>query len=353
MYINIFKESDLSLAFHIIQGARGCGKTFSGFTGVANLSPDIYMVPRGKNFMLIRRLDDDCETIASDTTGKQNPFLGINRKYGTDISLKKVGKHKWAFFPDSDFDDEPIGFMTALTTIGKVRGGGAFDDTVIVIGDEFVPEACVKKIKEEGKLWLSAYDSINRNREYEGQLPVQMFWLSNSDDINNVLCSYLGIVNDIERMAKKQGYGKIQYRDRSLEYMLLETPKDYIEARESSAIGRLAKGTQYTDMAIYNKFSYNDFSLCCRRNIKQCYPMFAIDNIYVWRHDSGWYYASYAKGDVVYYYNSGNMHDRMACQRAWRADFIQAYMRGQFYFETYAIKHLFIDMIINNIDTKI
>lgn len=353
MYIDIFEESNAELPFHIIMGARGCGKTFSGFRGVANLRPEVFSMPRGKNFMLIRRLDDDCETIASDTTGRQNPFLTINRKYGTDISLKKIGRHKWGFFPDSDFDDEPIGYMTALTTIGKVRGGGAFDDTVIVIGDEFVPEINVRKLAGEGKLWMSAYDSIARNRETEGLPPVQMFWLSNSDDIHNELLAYLGVVNDIERLVRKQGYGTITYRERGLEVKLLAADEEYITQREASAIGKLAAGTQYGDMAIYNKFSYNDFSLCIRRNIKQCSPMFAIDNIYIWRHDSGWYYACYARGDVMYYYDSSNMHDRMAIQRGWRMEFMQSYMRGKFYFETYAIKHMLIDIIINNTNTKI
>ena len=120
----------------------------------------------------------------------------------------------------------------------------------------------------------------------------------------NELLAYLGVVNDIERVVRKQGYGTITFKERGLEVKLLKPDDDYIAQRESSAIGKLAVGTQYGEMAIYNKFSYNDFSLCMRRNIKQCSPMFAIDNIYIWRHDSGWYYACYAKGDVMSYYTN-------------------------------------------------
>lgn len=345
MFINVYEESNMELPFHIIQGARGCGKTFSALAGAAGLTPEIFK-PQGK-FMLIRRLDDDCETIAADKTGELNPFLKINKYYDSEITLKKMGKHLWGFYEDYDCKGKVLGYLTALTTIGKVRGGGSFDSVTIAIGDEFSPEKHIRRIPYEGKAWLSAYESICRNREYEGIAPLQMFWLSNSDDFNNELCSYLGIINSIERMIKKQGYGKIVFEERKLEYSLLETPEDFLNFKKNSAIGALAKGTDYADMAFENKFAYNDFSLIERRSIKQCHPIFAIDDVYIWHHDSGTYYATYARGDVIYHYNSKNVHDRMAIFREWKFEFTHAFSRGKFFFETYLIKHLLIDVIIN------
>lgn len=345
MYINVFEKSNMKLPFHIIQGARGCGKTFSCLAGAAGLTPEIYK-PSGK-FMLIRRLDDDCETIAADKSGELNPFLKINRKYGSEISLKKMGKHLWGFYEDYDCKGRVLGYMTALTTIGKVRGGGSFDSVTIAIGDEFNPESHIRRIPNEGKAWLSAYESICRNRESEGEEPLQMFWLSNSDDFNNALCSYLGIINDIERMVNKHGYGKVTFPKRKLEYSLLETDHEFLEFKVHSAIGALAQGTDYAEMAFYNKFAYNDFSLIEHKSIKQSHPLFAVDNVYIWQHNNGNYYACYAKGDVIDHYNSKNIHDRIAIFRNWKFEFTQSFMRGRFFFETYEIKQLLIDILVN------
>lgn len=343
-YINIFEECDTeNYVFHILQGARGGGKTYSMLTGLEGLIPSPYQ--HEEKYILMRRTQDECDTIASDN-GTMNPFKKINSDYNTDYNCKKINRKTISIYDNSDYDGDPHGYIMALSTFAHVRGADFCDvDTIVV--DEFVPERHVRAIPDEANAYFNAYETVNRNREFDGKPPVQMFWLSNSNNIYNPLLSELGIVNDIERLAKTTGYGKLRYPERSLEFILLDSSLEFKELKAQTAIGRLTAGTGYRAMALDNQYAFNDFSLTGYRKIKNARPLFSVDNIYVYLGKDDIAYACYAKGDVIDRYNSKNMHDQIAVARAWRAFFSTHYINGRFYFETYEIKHILLRMIMD------
>lgn len=342
-YIDVFEQCDLSLPFHIMQGARGTGKTWSALTGALNLKDNYHLNER---FVLFRRTQDECEAIASPDS-MLNPFKKINQKYEMDFSVKKINKKVFGCFYDSDCDSRGLlGYVMALSMIAHIRGAD-FSDVGLGIGDEFVPEPHVRMLADEGGAWFNAYETIARNREMEGLPPMQMFWLSNSNNIYNPLLSELGIIDDIEVVAKERGKGVLKYEDRGLEFHLLETPPRFKEAKAQTAIGKLTKGTKFSAMALDNKYAFNDFSLTGKRNLRKCYPIFSIDDVYVYKHPDGWMYACYAQGDVIERYQKDNIHDQIAIRRRWRNDFVDYYTRGKFFFATYAIKHDFLKVMLD------
>lgn len=343
IYIDIFELCDTdSYTFHILQGGRGTGKTFSALTGVHGLRECKYK-PHGK-YILLRRTEEECTTIASDDAN-MNPFKKINRLYGSDIACKRISKKMLGIFNDSDCTGSPQGYIMALSTFAKVRGAD-FDDVGTVIMDEFVPEDHVRLLRNEGDAYFNMYETVCRNREFDGERPVQMFWLSNSNNIYNPLLDELNIINDIERLSKTKGCGRLDYADRGLEFFLMETLPEFRVLKSQTALSRLTAGTRYSSMALDNRYSYNDFSLTGYRKLTGYSPLFAIDDIYVY-HSKDTMYACYSRGDVIERYKSENGHDRLAVARRWRGAFTDHYMAGRFYFETYQIKHKLLEIIMD------
>lgn len=343
LYINVWEVCDFKHCyFHILQGGRGTGKTYSALCGVEGLTP----LPFGfeGKYILLRRTQEECDTIASGSS-TMNPFKKINKDHGTEISCKKINKKVTGIYKDLECSGEPHGYIMALSTFASIRSVD-FSDVTVIIMDEFIPEKHVRMLPDEGDAYLNCYETVCRNREFYGELAVHMLWMANSNNIYNPLLVELHIINDIERLAKNKGSGVLRYPDRGLEFHLLETPEEFKTMKAKTALGRLTAGTRFAEMAIENRYAYNDFSLTGYRKLKHYSPLFSIDNIYVYRNQDS-FYACYAKGDVFESYKSSNSHDRMAAARRWRGTFIDFYSAGQFFFETYQIKHMLLKILLD------
>lgn len=343
-FCNIFSESDASLVFHILMGARGMGKTYSALAGVNGLTP-YYYVPRGR-YLWLRRTQDELETILSDSS--LSPFTKINNDFNIDITSKRINKKIYGCYFNKEAQSTLTGYMGALSTMASLRGAD-FSDVSIMIYDEFVPEQHVKKIPHEANAIFNLYETVNRNREMFGMPAVQMYFLSNSNNIYNDLCSELGIVNKIEKAARCQLRGQqdklhVVDRNRSLEFKLLESSKKFKDAKSKSALYKLTAGTKYSDMALDNKFAFNDFSLVKYCNIKGYRPVISIDNIYLWSNNNTMY-ATYNRGAVGAKFASDNRHDILAINRSWRHEILSYYMSGCIFFETYEIKHKILQIL--------
>lgn len=143
----------INAAFVVIIGKRQIGKTY----GCLSL-----MLDDNRRFILMRRTQTEADMM---TSGIVNPFINLGV---TDITIKRDTKYTGGIYRG----EELTGLTMALSTVSKIRGfsGSPYTDMVF---DEFIPEAHIQKIKNEGDAFLNAVVTIAGNRELDGKPPLQ------------------------------------------------------------------------------------------------------------------------------------------------------------------------------------
>lgn len=344
MYINIFDYKDEAFPIQIFIGGRGTGKTYSALSGALDGKC------KGK-FIYMRRTGEDLELLLDTDKGEgANPFKKINKNTQRNVGLRKISKKLAGIYNREIGDDnklvhvgEPLGYGLALSTVASIRSID-FSDVTDWFYDEFIKEKHVKKISGECEALFNAYETINRNRELEGDPPVFLWMMANSNDIYNPIFIGLGIVSDIEKMLRKGDKNKY-YPDRGLAVHLLEGESEYIEAKKRTALYRLTKGTDYYDMALENKFAYNDFSLITQRRITGYRPVCCIDDFCIWsKKGEVEYYCSYAttKCDS---FNSSLPQDVISFRQRYGCRIQPYFSTGKLLFESYEIKQTMVDLL--------
>ena len=152
-----------NIPFIIITGGRGIGKTFGAL---------YWHIKNKQYFMYLRRTQVQVDTIASD---EFNVFKSINIKKGTNIHCFKRGQNY--ICAPGDYDEkgkikqcgDSVGVISSLATLSNKRGFSG-DDITTIIFDEVIPEQHERPIKGEDEVFHNAYETINRNRELEGQI---------------------------------------------------------------------------------------------------------------------------------------------------------------------------------------
>ena len=341
-YINVFDYMDKRYPFQFFTGGRGTGKTYSALSGVLN---------NEDKFVFMRRTAQELDLMLDSDRGEgANPFKPINRDQGINIGLHKIVKNLAGIYKREMVDGKlepvgaPIGYGVALSTIASIRGID-FSDCKIAIYDEFIPERHVRKIKNEGSALLNAYETICRNRELNGEDPVYMYLLSNANDIYNDIFVELGLVLEVEKMIRKHK-SDIYLPDRGIAIHLLEASDEFIEAKTSSAIMKAAKGTNFREMALENKFAYNDFSLIGRQNLTGYRPMCHIGKAYLYKKKgSRFVYVSYAAAQCPELYID-NEQDRMRFYNEYGRFLKPIFINGKIMFESYELKRTILDLIL-------
>lgn len=93
----------------------------------------------------------------------------------------------------------PVGKYGAALDIARKRSL-PFEDVSLWWYDEFIPEPHVKRVRGEGAALLSAYETINRNRELEGHPPLRVVMTANTINLGNPLLMELGVVTAFAKM---------------------------------------------------------------------------------------------------------------------------------------------------------
>lgn len=179
--------------FIIMVGGRGIGKTYGILREVLR---------RDLRFIYLRRTQSQIDVIKLK---ELNPFHAINTGEGTDITTSPIGKYMCGFYHADEEGKSigaPVGIGVALSTFANIRGvdGSTYD---IIVFDEFIPERHERGIKEEGTALLNALETINRNRELQGQLPVKTIFLSNSNNLDSPILDALGALRTVDNMIRK------------------------------------------------------------------------------------------------------------------------------------------------------
>lgn len=344
LYIDIMDYKNADYPIQAFIGGRGIGKTYSALS---------HMVQDGTRFIYTRRTKTEIELILDTDKGEgANPLKAINADFGTDLGFKAINQNLAGLYARS-FDEEkqrlvhqgtPLAYAIGLSAIAGVRGLD-FSDCTDWIYDEFIPEKHVKKLKGECDALLNGYETINRNRELKGKPPLNLWLLSNASDIANPIFVGLGIVGDVERAIRK-GKKDIYFKERGLAIHLLESTEAFQEAKAQTALYKLTKNSDFSDMALENKFSYNDFSFVEYRRLQGYQPFCALDNAYIYRKKgSREYYVSYAPCKCDHF-SASNPLDCISFRRRYAYLLHDPLVEGKVIFESYELKDLLIDFII-------
>ena len=343
-YINIWDFKDPAFPFQIFIGGRGCGKTFSALSGSLDLSP--------AKFIFMRRTAQELDLMLdSEKYGEgANPFKPVNKFKDRNVGMSKIVKNLAGIYNREMIDGKekpvgaPIGYGVALSTISTIRGID-FSDCTDCIYDEFIPEKHVRKMKGEGSALLNAYETICRNRELAGEPPLNLWMLANSNDIYNAIFIELGIVSDVEKMIRK-GLRHKYFRDRLLAIHLIGDNEEFVDAKSVTALYKLTRGSQFADMALNNKFAYNDFSLIKHENISGYRPVCHIGKAYIYsKKGESRLYVTYAAARCPEF-DIETEQDRKAFYNEYGFKIHKFFIASRIYFESFELKQTILDLIL-------
>lgn len=250
----------------IFIGGRGVGKTYSVLNGA---------LKEGKKIMYARRTDTEMKNCTRET---KNPYKKINRNENRDVHV----------YPDEDNfiikdKDDLVGYACSLSGGNKVRGSDLSDVEVFVV-DEFIKTTQIDFLRGNSFfLWCEIMETIGRNREIEGDLPLINILLSNSNSLNEPILVEFGLPEIIRNMKKE--HRNVYVDEERKIYLELIEKEEFKEAKRETTMYKLIKGTSYYDMAIDNDFVDDYFGDVKRMNLKGYTPLFAYnDTLFVYAH---------------------------------------------------------------------
>lgn len=304
-YVNIETILNYELPFNFIVGGRGTGKTFGALK---------YVIENNIKFIYQRRTQAQVDMISQD---EFNPFKSVNKYCGYDIISEKISQYMGGFYncieengkrkPSGDI----LGYIVALSTISRIRG---FDssDVEIIIGDEFIPEIHEQRIKNEAMAFLNSYETINRNRELNGEKPVQYLGLANANRLDNDIFLELGLVNIVSKMQENGNEINID-KNRGIGIFLLSN-SPVSEYKQDNSLYKLVKhDSEFFRMSLNNEFNDKSTSIIKSQNIKEYRILFTIGEISIYKHKSKniYYCSTHRSGSAEIYGTSQKEKNRV------------------------------------------
>lgn len=331
-WVNIPEILKHPAIFIFIYGGRGTGKTYGSLQE---------MIDDNLKFMYLRRLQAQADLVKKD---EMQPFKTLNRDRGWSIQPFAINKYVSAFY-ESDVNDDgkviPVGdqkgLLTSLSTFSNLRGVDGNEIKVMIL-DEFIPELNERPIKDEAGAVFNAYETINRNRELNGEDPVKFLFLANSNRIDNPLFMELNLITLAEKIRKR---GDEYYYDEKRRMLLIDLYKSKIsEEKTNTALYQLTRGTEFFNMAIKNTFINEERGRIATKPIKEYRPIVSIGEICIYKHKSRQeYYVTGFKSGSPRTYGTGEKDRarfRKDCFYLWTA-----YMKNKIIFEEYIYEVIF------------
>ena len=172
----------------------------------------------------------------------------------------------------------------------------------------------------------------------QGQDPVKLLCLANSNRIDNPLFMELKLVRKAEKIRQE---GKEYLYDPKRKMLLIDLYKSQIsEAKSDTALYQLTKGTEFYEMAIRNSFINEERGRIETRPIKEYRPVVSIGEITIYKHKSRreYYVTTFRSGSPDSYTTGEKDRERF------RKKYLflwQCYMRREVVFEEYMSEILF------------
>ena len=286
-YLDVERLINLKkINFIFIIGARGIGKTY----GVLK-----YLIKHDDaRMMLIRRTVTQVELI---NIPEFSPLAKPASDLGFEYELKKIAKN---YSKLQTLEDPPriLGYTAAMSTFSNIRG---FDgsDINFIFYDEFQPERGDRVIKGEGEKFLNLYETINRNRELQGQPPVKAILASNANEIRSPILAEFGLTDVVAKMMDKKQ--EIYMNTNRGIAVIIPQRSPISEAKAETALYVAAESEDFKSMALNNEFI--EQANVQSYPLKELKPLAAIGTMTVYLHKSrGFVYISlHRSGDCESY----------------------------------------------------
>lgn len=332
-YLNIPWIISLPADVFLIIGGRGTGKTY-GFLKE--------WISRKWSCIFLRRLGTQLDIVKKN---EYSPFVKLNKDNAWQTFLYNEGKNITGIYHHYTEDDKGkqspagfrYGFMSALNVFQNVRGFDGSDYDYIIY-DEFIPQRNERLLKGEADAIFNMYETCNRNRELEGQKPMKLFCLSNSDDITHPLLMQLKVVKQLEKMHRT---GKEVYIDQERRLCVIYLQHSPISAakQNKTVIGRLTKGTTFGGMAYENTFDEDMCTNIKSENLQEYKPVCTVGECTIYKHKSKrhYYVSAHTMGSPVEYSIHYASLERFRRQES---SIIEAYFDGHILYEDYYLESL-------------
>lgn len=322
-YINIPWILSRGQVFNIIVGGRGTGKTFGALK---------YFIENNLTFFFMRRTQKQINLICKP---EFSPFKKLNMKYGWDIRPESIGEGCYAWYKDGG--EKPVGYSAALSTIKDIRGFSG-DDVKVFLYDEFIPELHEKSLKGEAEAIFNAYETINRNRELEGEPPLIALFFANSNTISNSLFVELGIVGIADKMLRKRQEMYINKIRRLCLCELLKSPKSE-EKKQTALYDLVGINSDFAAMALENEYRDRSFENIRKMPLIEFTPIVFVGEICIYRHKSNniFYVSQHRTGSCPEYASTTSSLTAFRRTYRWLYD---NYINGNVYFEEFVCETL-------------
>lgn len=254
-------------SFVPVVGARGVGKSYGAFKKA---------IKEKKKFIYLRRLKAQL-----DQCGKPegNPFKKINMDLGLNIT--PYPSDGLITFRDGDKDGEIIAIGLALSVVANIRGMD-FSDYDYIIYDEFIPNIGEHPIKNEFEAFLNFYETVNRNRELEGNLPVKCFMLGNANTIVNPYFVGWKLMKTVCKMIIGN---QMIYRSPDKTMMLVMILHSPISEKKRKTVLYQTATKDFISMALDNAFR-TDETQVKSQPLKEYVHIVSCGEIGIWKHKS-------------------------------------------------------------------
>lgn len=287
---------DKSNTFIAVIAARAVGKTVSTVGALNDIAKrDSLQFPF---CFFMRRTGTIMDELMNPM---MNPFNDANKNVGTNLYPDKLGKNTYSIFDLPQYDetkspsDQAAGSPPAmigapLSTIANIRG---FSTPTIkfILYDEAVPESSQRNtIRDEGDALDNAFETINRNRELNGEPAVKFIALANNNNVFRSEIAYRwGLIDAINYMEENNVE---QYHDDDACLSVIFLKKSPIsELKQNTALYKRNRNVKnngsdsFTDMAIHNvsKFDATHIRSC---SLVEYVPLFKIGSLCMYKHKS-------------------------------------------------------------------
>ncbi len=269
--------------FFPVVGPRGVGKTYGGFS---------WMVEHGKKFIYVRRLKSQLEECKKESG---NPFKKLNTDKGYNIKPFTEGGS--IIFRKEDKNGDVVAVGIALSVVANIRGID-FSDYDYILFDEFIPADGERPIKNEFEAFLNFYETVNRNRELEGNSPVKCFLLGNANRISNPYFAGWKIMKRVLNMIKGK---QMVWRSADHTMMIVLLLQSPVSARKRETVLYQNASNNFLEMALDNVFRTDETNIKSEP-LKEYNHIVSIGEIGIYSHKSERkYFVSFTTSNKPYY----------------------------------------------------
>ena len=327
---------DMGYPFTFVIGGRGTGKTYGALRS---------SIEDGLPFAFMRRRQAQVDIINNP---EFSPVRPVCRDTGMQITNRPIVKGISGFVRYELDEDgkqkiigEPVGYTCALSTLANVRGFDA-SRLRLLLYDEFIPEKGERTLSNEADTLFNAYETMNRNRELTGDKPLQLVCMANANDLATPVLVSLKLLSRIDRMLETGSEVWTDDRRGIAVIMLQDSPIS--RAKNDTALYRLTAGSEYAEMALDNRFAYEERGAIVSRPLAEYRPIVCVGEITVYKHKArgAFYVSTHRAGSPATFDTGDNELARFRRSFGW---LWREFMEDNVEFESYLCQVLFTKYI--------